>query len=98
MPEQFPEGPPRCPSSLRVLRRQGAAKHKLRYGGIPPSSATPPLAFRSLDPFRALRDPDRRLRDEERPSSSEQRTGSKSRPTSENPISRSSLNRTGCKL
>jgi hypothetical protein len=23
-------GPPRCSSSLRVLRRQGAAKHKLR--------------------------------------------------------------------
>src|SRR5215471_9239194 len=26
-----------------------------------------PLAFRSLDPFRALRDPERRRRDEERP-------------------------------
>src|SRR5207248_11243392 len=32
------------------------------------------LAFRSLDPFRALREPDRRRRDEERPSRSEQRT------------------------
>jgi hypothetical protein len=30
------------------------------------------LAFRSLDPFRALREPDRRRRDEERPSRSEQ--------------------------
>src|SRR5438132_5617347 len=33
-----------------------------------------PLTFRSLDPFRALREPDRRRRDEERPSRSEQRT------------------------
>src|SRR3984893_8787663 len=35
------------------------------------------LAFRSLDPFRALREPDRRRRDEERLSRSEQRTISK---------------------
>src|SRR4029077_16615396 len=35
------------------------------------------LAFRSLDPFRALRESDRRRRDEERPSRSEQRTGNK---------------------
>src|SRR5438477_10336371 len=35
------------------------------------------LAFRSLDPFRALREPDRRRRDEERLSHSEQRTLSK---------------------
>src|SRR5437588_7731113 len=35
------------------------------------------LPFRSLDPFRALREPDRRRRDEERPSRSEQRTGNK---------------------
>ena len=35
------------------------------------------LAFRSLDPFRALREPDRRRRDEERLSRSEQRTLSK---------------------
>src|ERR1700731_3861041 len=35
------------------------------------------LAFRSLDPFRALREPDRRRRDEERLSRSEQRTGNK---------------------
>ena len=32
------------------------------------------LPFRSLDPFRALREPDRRRRDEERLSRSEQRT------------------------
>src|SRR5690242_20256939 len=37
------------------------------------------LAFRSLDPFRALREPDRRRRDEERPSRSEQRTGNKTK-------------------
>src|SRR5712672_2210696 len=36
-------------------------------------------AFRSLDPFRALREPDRRRRDEEPPSRSEQRT-----PTNQN--------------
>src|ERR1700741_2063030 len=30
-------------------------------------AAKPWLAFRSLDPFRALREPDRRRRDEERP-------------------------------
>ena len=35
------------------------------------------LAFRSLEPFRALREPDRRRRDEERLSRSEQRTLSK---------------------
>src|ERR1700746_6134 len=35
------------------------------------------LPFRSLDPFRALREPDRRRRDEERLSRSEQRTGNK---------------------
>src|SRR5580692_1454207 len=35
------------------------------------------LAFRSLDPFRALREPDRRRRDEERLSRSGQRTLSK---------------------
>src|SRR5205814_4391935 len=31
------------------------------------ASRQAPLAFRSLDPFRALREPDRRRRDEERP-------------------------------
>jgi len=38
------------------------------------------LPFRSLDPFRALREPDRRRRDEERLSSSEQRTGKNQKP------------------
>ncbi len=45
------------------------------------------LAFRSLDPFRALRQPDRRRRDEERPSRSEQRT---LRKTKINPLDRKS--------
>src|SRR5262249_31076058 len=40
-------------------------------------AAKPLLAFRSLDPFRALREPDRRRRDEERLSRFEQRTGNK---------------------
>src|SRR5580692_6366097 len=56
------KGPSPCPSSLRVLRRQGAAKHKRRYA----ASRQAPLAFRSLDPFRALRGPDCRRRDEKR--------------------------------
>jgi len=44
-----------------------------------PLSGTPLslLAFRSLDPFRALRKPDRRRRDEKRLSCSEQKTGDK---------------------
>jgi hypothetical protein len=37
------------------------------------------LPFRSLDPFRALREPDRRRRDEERLSRSEQRTANKTK-------------------
>jgi hypothetical protein len=49
-----------------------------------------PLAFRSLDPFRALRDPERRRRDEERPSSSELRTASKGGSTARNTSSRRS--------
>jgi len=57
------KGPSPCPSSLRVLRRQGAAKHKRRWA----ASRQAPLAFRSLDPFRALRGPDCRRRDEKRP-------------------------------
>src|SRR5215471_485012 len=48
-----------------------------------PLSGTPLslLAFRSLDPFRALRKPDRRRRDEERLSCSEQKTGHKPETT-----------------
>ena len=45
------------------------------------------LAFRSLDPFRALREPDRRRRDEERLSRSEQKTVS---ATQNNPLDRKS--------
>src|SRR6201993_3697849 len=40
-------------------------------------AAKPWLAFRSLDPFRALREPDRRRRGEERLFRSEQKTGNK---------------------
>src|SRR5258708_24508482 len=39
-PELRKRSPSRGSSSLRVLRRQGAAKHKRRYGGKPPSSAS----------------------------------------------------------
>src|SRR6516164_3177339 len=55
-------------SGLKALRNTSAAKRQ---------AAKPWLAFRSLDPFRALREPDRRRRDEERPFRSEQRTGNK---------------------
>jgi hypothetical protein len=51
------------PSSLSVLRHQGAAKHKRRLAATRQAR----LVFRSLDPFRALREPDRTRRDEERP-------------------------------
>ena len=56
--------PPRAQGSRRCetqasLRRQAAKA---------------PLAFRSLDPFRALREPDCRRRDEKRPFRSEQKT------------------------
>src|SRR5580693_4876763 len=71
----FAKSPCRCSSSLRVLWGQGAAKHKRRYA----ASRQALLAFRSLDPFRALREPDRRRRDEERLSRSEQRTDNKSK-------------------
>src|SRR6516165_615650 len=55
-------------SGVKALRNTSAAKRQ---------AAKPWLAFRSLDPFRALREPDRRRRDEERPFRSEQRTGNK---------------------
>src|SRR5438876_472495 len=70
------KGPSRCSSSLRsgvkALRNTSFAKAARRQA---------PLAFRSLDPFRALREPERRRRDEERPSRSEQRTDSKPKTT-----------------
>ena len=68
--DRHAKSPSRSSSSLRVLRRQGAAKHKLARR----QAAKLLLPFRSLDPFRALREPDRRRRDEERLFRSEQRT------------------------
>src|SRR5262249_54934816 len=68
--QSYAKSPSRRSSSLRVLRRQGAAKHKRRLAACRQAL----LPFRSLDPFRALREPDRRRRDEERLSRSEQRT------------------------
>src|SRR5580704_904154 len=56
-----------CPG-VKALRNTSDAKAASRQAM---------LAFRSLDPFRALREPDRRRRDEERLSRSEQRTLSK---------------------
>src|ERR1700737_3688559 len=49
---------PSACSGVKALRNTSDAKRQSRQ-------AT--LAFRSLDPFRALRKPDRRRRDEERP-------------------------------
>src|SRR5438067_5793894 len=49
--------PPRAQASRRC-------ETQATLSGKPPAL----LAFRSLDPFRALREPDRRRRDEERPS------------------------------
>src|SRR5215468_7020736 len=53
-------------SGVKALRNTSAAKRQ---------AAKPWLAFRSLDPFRALREPDRKRRDEKRPFRSEQKTG-----------------------
>src|SRR5499425_1528787 len=53
-------------SGVKALRNPNAAKRQ---------AAKPWLAFRSLDPFRALREPDRKRRDEKRPFRSEQKTG-----------------------
>src|SRR3954454_13515560 len=49
--------PPRA-QAFKALRNTSDAKAARRQAA---------LAFRSLDPFRALREPDRRRRDEERP-------------------------------
>ena len=51
--------PPSACSAVKALRNTSSAKAACRQA---------PLAFRSLDPFRALREPDRRQRDEERSS------------------------------
>src|SRR6516164_7536020 len=52
-------------SGVKALRNTSVAKRQ---------AAKLWLAFRSLDPFRALREPDRRRRDEKRPCRSEQKT------------------------
>ena len=65
---RLPVHPPSACSGLKALRNTSLAKAASRQAA---------LAFRSLDPFRALREPDPRRRDEERPSRSEQRTLSK---------------------
>src|SRR5712671_5173909 len=62
--------PPSACSGVKALRNTSDAKAASRQAVLP---------FRSLDPFRALREPDRRRRDEERPSRSEQRTGNKTK-------------------
>src|SRR5437773_11236702 len=62
--------PRRSPSSLRVLRPQALRN----TSAARPASCQALLPFRSLDPFRALREPDRRRRDEERLFRSEQGT------------------------
>ena len=65
------KGPSRCSSSLRVLRRHSLPRRRpgaLRNTNFAKAARRQAaLAFRSLDPLRALREPDRRRRDEERP-------------------------------
>jgi hypothetical protein len=56
---RLPVHPPSACSGVKALRNKSFARAASRQ-------AT--LAFRSLDPLRALREPDRRRRDEERPS------------------------------
>jgi len=57
---------PSACSGVKALRNTSDAKRQSRQAL---------LAFRSLDPFRALREPDRRRRDEERPFPVGSRTG-----------------------
>src|SRR5438874_11358616 len=64
---------PRRSSSSLACSGLKRCETQASLGGKPPSFAT----FRSLDPFRALRELDRRRRDEERLSRSEQRTANK---------------------
>ena len=59
-------------SGVKALRNTSDARRPSRQAVLP---------FRSLDPFRALREPDRRRRDEERLSRSEQRTAYKPKMT-----------------
>ena len=86
---EFPADPPaaRQPSDAGALQKAPVAvHHRSACSGVKAlrntsdarrQSRQAMLAFRSLDPFRALREPDRRRRDEERLSRSEQRTLSK---------------------
>src|SRR3984893_8495018 len=64
-------------SPLSILPSRAQASRDRNTSLAKPASRQAALAFRSLDPFRALREPDRRRRDGERPSRSEQRTLSK---------------------
>ena len=75
--------PKLCKSPIAVHRRCACSGVKaLRNTSVARRQATKLcLPFRSLDPFRALREPDRRRRDEERLSRSEQRTGNKPKTT-----------------
>jgi hypothetical protein len=85
---ELPSGPQQTPLHCRsyamsqfiVATRAQASRRcetQAPLGGKPLAL----LAFRSLDPFRALREPDRRRRDEERRSRSEQRTDNKPKIT-----------------
>ena len=69
------------PVSLFIIAARAQASRRCETQA--PLSGTPLslLAFRSLDPFRALRKPDRRRRDEKRLSCSEQKTGHKPETT-----------------
>src|SRR6516162_8256800 len=63
------------PLSLFIVPPRAQASRRCETQATASRQAT--LAFRSLDPFRALREPDRRRRDEERPFRSKQGTGNK---------------------
>jgi len=72
------------PTRHRGMRKARlAVHHRSACSGVKalrntsPLGGRPLLPFRSLDPFRPLREPDRRRRNEERLSRSEQRTGNK---------------------
>src|SRR5215470_16721218 len=71
LPSDYTKGK-RCPTPQ--LHRTSPCHHPSACSGV---KAQAELAFRSLDPFRALREPDCRRRDEERPFRSEQKTGNK---------------------
>src|SRR5205807_9547109 len=65
---QTPELRNEKPIALFIVPPRAQAFKALRYtSDAKAARRQAPLAFRSLDPFRALREPDRRRRDEERP-------------------------------